>query len=103
MHLREKMDNNTKKNLSLFAFFIVTFYCMIANFWILLAGITLMLFIDNLMDSLKEWFDKRQETYLDAIKKMQPQPLENTEKMAIFQHSISNIEKRVDALEKNNK
>lgn len=97
------MDKNTKKNLSLFAFVIVTFYCMMVNFWILWAGITLMLFIDNLVDSLKEWLDVRQERYLAAMRSSQSYPQENSEKIMSIQQSISQIEKRVDGLEKNNK
>ncbi len=91
------MKKETQNILALVVFGLVSFYCMITNLWILWAGITAMLFIDALVDSLKVWLDSRQERYLEAMKKMQPL---DPEKMISLQQSLARIEKRLDALEK---
>ena len=94
------MDRTTKKNLSLFAFVLVTLYCMMANYWILWAGITLMLFADNTLDSLKEWLDKREEKYLTVLKDGSQSRSECLESMVLLQQSVTQISQRLDAIEK---
>jgi hypothetical protein len=64
------MKREIKNILALVVFALVSVYCMMTNFWILWAGITAMLFIDALVDSLKDWLDARQERYLEAMQKM---------------------------------
>ncbi|AGB02941.1 MULTISPECIES: hypothetical protein [Methanoregula] len=65
------MDRQAKKYLSLLAFVLITFYSMMTNYWILWAVITLMIFTDNTLDSVKEWLDIRQDRYLEAMKNLQ--------------------------------
>ena len=93
------MDKNTKRNLSLFAFVVVTLYSLLSNYWIMWAVITLMLFIDSVADSFKEWFEKRQEIYLVTQKSIHSSQSDNIEKITSIEKSISQIEKRLDELE----
>ncbi|MDD1694785.1 MAG: hypothetical protein LUQ71_08690 [Methanoregula sp.] len=93
------MDKTTKRNLSLFAFVLITFYCMMTNYWILWAGIVLMLFADNTLDSLKEWLDIRQERYLAAMKDTSTSTGEKTGARQSIQQSLGNIELRLEKLE----
>jgi uncharacterized protein Yka (UPF0111/DUF47 family) len=65
------------------------------------AVITLMLFIDNVVDSVKEWFDARQETYIAAKKSMHSLTSNDIEKILSIEQSIAQIEKRLDVLENN--
>jgi hypothetical protein len=91
------MKKTIKNGLSLVVFALVTVYCMMTNFWILWAGITAMLFISALFDSLKDWLDVRQERYDETMKKMQvPSP----ETLLSIQQSLTRIENRLDGLEK---
>lgn len=93
------MKKEVKNVLALVVFALVSLYCMMTNLWILWAGITAMLFIDALIDSLKDWLDTRQERYLDAMKKMNPLS-ENPETLLLLQQSITRIENKLDVLEK---
>ncbi|ABS55700.1 hypothetical protein Mboo_1182 [Methanoregula boonei 6A8] len=93
------MKKEVKTVLALVVFALVSLYCMMTNLWILWAGITAMLFIDALIDSLKDWLDTRQERYLDAMKKMNPLS-ENPETLLLLQQSITRIENKLDVLEK---
>ncbi len=63
-------NNNTRKILELVAFALVTIYSMISNNWTVWAVITMMLFVDGSIRSLKKWLDARQDRYIDAMKKM---------------------------------
>jgi len=62
-------NNNTRKILELVAFALVTIYSMISNNWTVWAVITMMLFVDGSIRSLKKWLDARQDRYIDAMKK----------------------------------
>ncbi len=63
-------NNNTRKILELVAFALVTIYSMISKNWTVWAVITMMLFVDGSIRSLKKWLDARQDRYIDAMKKM---------------------------------
>jgi len=95
------MENSVKKNLSLLAFVLVTFYCMMTNYWILWAGITLMLFTDNTLDSVKEWIEKRDEKYMARLNAGSSFDSEYHESMILLQQSVVRIERRLDSIEKN--
>lgn len=94
------MDKNTKNALSIFAFVVITLYSLVSNYWIMWAVITLMLFFDNVLDSLKDWYDKRQEIYLSALKSIHSPTSDNIDKQESVEQAISQIEKRLDRLEK---
>jgi hypothetical protein len=81
-----------KKNAAVAVFLIVTVYCMFTGLWIFWAGITLILYIDTLVDSIEERLDARQLAYLDTLKAMQSG--------GSPQQSMINLEERVNALER---
>lgn len=82
-----------KKNAVVAVFVIVTAYCMFTGLWILWAGITAILYIDFLVDSIKEWLDARQQSCLDALNaKQSPGPL--------LQQAVLQLEQRMSALER---
>ena len=93
------MENNIKKILALIVFALVTIYSMISNNWVVWAVITLMLFLDDYMESLRKWLDIRQNKYFDALYKMQAVSPDTSALMIPFQESIMRIEKRLDTLE----
>jgi hypothetical protein len=81
-----------KKIVAVIVFVAVTFYCMITGWWIFWAGITAMLYVDALINSIREWLDVRQFAYLSTLNAIQsPEPL---------QQSILRLEQRVNALER---
>ena len=87
-----------KKNAAVTVFVIVTAYCMITGLWIFWAGITVILYVDTLVDSIREWLDARHQACLDALKTMQSPGSENT--MQSLQQSILHLEQRMNALER---
>ena len=89
-HKSDRRD--LKKNASVAVFVIVTFYCMITGWWIFWAGITAILYIDILVESIREWLDARQTAYLVALNAMQPP--------GSLQQSILDLEQRVNTLER---
>ena len=95
------MNRETKRNLSLFAFVVITLFSLLSNYWIMWAVITLMLFSDSVIDSLKEWLNTRQEFYIAAKKTMLSQTSKDIEKIMSIEQSISQIEKRLGVLENN--
>lgn len=90
------MDKNTKNVLSLIALMLVTVYCMATNYWVLWAGIALMLFADNFADSLKEWLDRRQKIYLDTIRIMHSPRQNFSDRLLSVEQSIARVERRID-------
>ncbi|MFA5331759.1 MAG: hypothetical protein WC342_05225 [Methanoregula sp.] len=97
------MDKKTKEILSILVFIVITMYSLLSNYWIMWAVITLMLFIESIVDSVKEWFDTRQEIYIAAKKSMHPPTSTDIEKITSIEQSISQIEKRLDVLENNSR
>jgi hypothetical protein len=93
------MENNVKKILELIAFAFVTIYSMVSNNWTVWAVITLMLFVDGSIHSLKKWLDIRQNRYIDAMNKMQGPSPDTYALMITLQDSIVQIERRLDTLE----
>jgi len=81
-----------KNNAAIAVFMIVTAYCMITGWWIFWAGITAMLYIDALIDTIKEWLDGRQLAYLNSLNAMQ-----SPEFLLL---SINHLEQRISALER---
>ncbi|WP_424720898.1 hypothetical protein [Methanoregula sp.] len=81
-----------KRNAAVAVFVIVTFYCMITGWWIFWAGITAMLYIDALIESIRDWLDARQLLYLEAMK--------TTKSPETLQQSILHLEQRVNTLER---
>jgi hypothetical protein len=65
---------------------------MITGWWIFWAGITAILYIDALVESIREWLDARQTAYLVALNAMQPP--------GSLQQSILDLEQRVNTLER---
>ena len=94
------MDKETKRNLSLIIFVVISLYSLLTNYWIMWAVITLMLFIDSVVDSLKEWFEKRQDLEITAKKTLYSPPSDHIEKITSIEQSISRIEQRLDVIEK---
>jgi hypothetical protein len=70
---------------------------MLTNYWIVWAVITLMLFVDNYIDSMKEWLD----VHLKEMQFFHPENIGNTDELTSIQKTIVTIEQRLDAIEKN--
>jgi predicted PurR-regulated permease PerM len=85
-------SKDLKKNTAVAVFVIVTAYCMITGWWIFWAGITAMLYIDALIETIKEWFDGRQLAYLNELNAMQS--------TGSLQQTINHLEQRISALER---
>jgi hypothetical protein len=82
-----------KKNAFIAIFVIVTGYSMFTGLWIFWAGITVILYSEILLDSIKEWWlDARQLASLDAVKAIQSP--------GTLQQSILHLEERMNALER---
>jgi len=90
---------NLKKNVAIAIFAVVTFYCMITGLWIFWAGITAILYVDFLVDSLTEWLDARDLISSSALKMIQPPETDCSKTLQSIQVSILLLEKRLNDLE----
>jgi len=86
-----------KKNATIAVFVIVTAYCMFTGLWIFWAGVTAILYIETLVDSLKEWLDARQKVDLDALNAMHLPVSENS--LQSLRQYLFLIEQRMNVLE----
>jgi hypothetical protein len=93
------LDKKIKNILAIVVFVIVSFYCMITGWWIFWAVIVSMIYIDALVDSVRQWLDARQERYLEAMKTIQMSSSENTATIQSIRQSVLSIEQRLNALE----
>jgi hypothetical protein len=93
------MEINIRKILELIAFVLVTIYSTVSNNWAVWVVITLMLYIEGCIPSLKKWLDVRQTRYIDAMNKMQGASPDTSALVIPLQESIIRIEKRLDTLE----
>jgi hypothetical protein len=89
-----------KINAVIAVFVIVTAYCMFTGLWIFWAGITAILYIDCLVDSIKEWLDARQLAHLDAMKTLQSPKSDNFGTLQYLHQSILSLEQRMNTLER---
>jgi len=88
-----------KKNVAIAVFVALTIFCMITGWWIFWAGITAILYIDALVDSIKEWIDGRTIACLYALKMMQPPGPDYSGTLQSIKESILDLEKLVKDLD----
>ena len=92
-------QKHLKKNIAIAVFVAVTLYSMITGRWIFWAGITAILYVDALVDSIKEWLDARNLVCLYALKLMQSPGSDYSGALQSIQESILRLKKLVNDLD----